>query len=54
MPKLKKIIKEEIEAPQKALETKTEKIVLTPLTQEFSIGEMNVLRDKINEIISNQ
>lgn len=27
------------------------KTLITPLTQEFGNGDMNVLRDKINEII---
>ena len=27
-------------------------VVIAPLTQEFSNGDMNVLRDKINEIIA--
>lgn len=28
--------------------------IITPLTQEFGNGELNVLRDKINEIIAYQ
>lgn len=38
----KKEVKEEV------LEVKTE---ISPLTQEFGNGDLNVLRDKINEII---
>jgi hypothetical protein len=44
----KKITKEKV-APEIAQEVVVAPIA--PLTQEFSNGDMNTLRDKINEII---
>lgn len=31
-----------------------EEVLIAPLSQEFGNGDLNVLRDKINEIITNR
>jgi hypothetical protein len=52
MPRTKLVVKEEVKEPKVVFAVahfKTDEI--QPITQEFGNGDMNVLRDKINEII---
>ena len=49
----KKIEKEEVVATPVVSTESTPKVVL-PITETFGNGDLNTLRDKINELISNQ
>lgn len=42
------MVKKQVE---EVVEVKEEKVSISPITQEFGNGDMNTLRDKINEII---
>ncbi len=48
MKKDEKVVKEEVK------EVKPVEKKVLPITQEFGNGDLNLLRDKINEIIANQ
>ncbi len=43
--------KEEVKIEEKIVETPVEQPKILPITQEFGNGDLNILRDKINEII---
>ena len=54
MPKAKKKIEERVDISKTEPQVEviiTEAKTVNPLTQEFGNGDLNILRDKINEII---
>lgn len=52
MPKKKVVKFSEEELAEKDIKVESVvKITITPITQEFGNGDLNILRDKINEII---
>jgi hypothetical protein len=60
MKKTVKKVEEKVEEKVVDLKLPDERIpsatprVINPITQEFGNGEMNILRDKINELITNR